>query len=82
MFSIVTALGAMGLNVQLISYIDRREFPGIEGGVPPGPLGYQPLIRSGVLTIIPDLMFFLNGWLADGLLVSVLSGIVFARLGV
>lgn len=44
--------------------------------VPPGPLGYQSFIFSDVLTIVPDVMFLLNGCLADALLVgSSLAGV-------
>jgi len=68
MFSIVTVFTAMNDNIQSISYIDNREFPGDGDTIPPGPLGYQLFIYSKPLTIIPNLMFLLNNWLADGLL--------------
>ena len=75
MFSVATVLAAKGLNVQSYSYVDHREFPGVaDGVVPPGPLGYQGFIHSNVLSIIPDVMFFLTNWLADGLLVSTSFG--------
>jgi len=64
----VTVFTAMNLNIQSISYIDNREFPGVEGVLPPGPIGYQWSIYSNVLTVVPNLMFLLNNWLADGLL--------------
>jgi hypothetical protein len=35
MFSFVTVFTAMNLNIQSISYIDNREFPGVEGVLPP-----------------------------------------------
>jgi len=70
MFSFVTIFTAMNLNIQSISFIDNREFPGVPGVLPPGPLGYQFLIYSRVLSIVPNLMFLLNNWLADGLLVT------------
>lgn len=69
MFSFSTVLTGMGLNIQSLSFIDNREFPGIEGVLPPGPLGYQGLVRPMAFSIIPNLMFFLNNWLAEGLLV-------------
>ena len=69
-FSVVTILAGMRLNVEAISYIDNRRFPGVGGVLPPGPLGYQWSIYSKTLSIVPDLMFLLNNWLADGLLVS------------
>jgi len=69
MFSIATVLTGMALNLESISHIDNREFPGVEGEFPPGPIGYQLSIWSGVLVIPPRLMFLLNNWLSDGLLV-------------
>ena len=70
MFSFVTIFTAMNLNIQSISYIDNREFPGVDTTLPPGPLGYQWFLYSDVLTIVPNLMFLLNNWMADGLLVG------------
>lgn len=70
MFAIVTVFTAMNLDIQSISFIDNREFPGIVGILPPGPLGYQFLIYSKVISIVPNIMFLLNNWLADGFLVS------------
>ena len=40
MSSVVTVFTAMNLNIQSISYIDDRRFPGIYG-FSPGPFGYQ-----------------------------------------
>jgi len=68
MFSFVTVYTAMFLNLQSISYIDNREFPGNDD-VPPGPLGYQWFIHNQALSIVPNLMFILNNWLADGFLI-------------
>ena len=70
MFVVATVLTGMGLNLGSLSFIDNREFPGVEGVVAPGPLGYQVLINSTALRIVPSFMFLLNYWLADGLLVS------------
>lgn len=70
MFSFVTVFTAMNLNIQSISYIDNREFPGVEGVLPPGPLGYQWFIYSKAITIVPNFMFLLNNWMADGFLVG------------
>ena len=69
-FLFATVLTGTGLQIGSISLIDNRKFPGIEGVLPPGPLGYQLFINPTALTIILNLMFFLNNWLADGLLVS------------
>ena len=70
MFSFVTVCCGMKFEILLISFVDNREFPGVAGVFPPGPIGYQWLIYSKPLTIVPNLMFFLNNWLADGLLVG------------
>ena len=69
MFSIATVYTATNLNVQSVSFIDNREFPGVEGVLPPGPLGYL-WFNSRVLCTVPNLMFLLNNWLADGLMVG------------
>ena len=79
MFSVVTVLTATGLDTQSISYIDDRELPGVEGVIPPGPLGYQSFIHSDLLSAVPNATFFLNNWLADSLLVSPLSDAAFTR---
>ena len=73
MLSIVTVNTAMSLNIQSISYIDNREFPGANGVPNPGPLGYQSFIYSKPISIAPYTMFFLNNWLVDGLQVSFTS---------
>ena len=72
----------MVLHVQSICYIDNREFPGIEDMVASGPIGYQALTHHEAITITPNVMFFLNSWLADGLLVSSLIDPVPTRPGV
>lgn len=68
-FSFVTIFTTLSLDIQSISYVDNREFPGNDA-LPPGPLGYQYLIYSKAISITPNLMFLLNNWLADALLVS------------
>ena len=50
--SFVTIFTAMNLDIQSISYIDNREFPGNDA-LPPGPLGYQYLIYSKALVSFP-----------------------------
>lgn len=72
MFSIVTIYTAIELDLQSIAYIDNREFPGLDGRLPPGPLGYEDLIYSKGKTDVVNIMCLLNGGLADGLLVSYL----------
>ena len=81
MFSFVTVLTAMDVNNLSDSYIDNREFPGVDGVLLPGPPGYQTLIDYKAPTVIPNLMFLLNNWMADGLLVS-LSDAPFTRSGI
>ena len=79
MFLIVTLSTGVFIDILSICYIDNREFPGVDGVSPPGPYGCQ---MSSVLKIIPNLMFLLNNWLADGLLVGRLYGAAFTRSGV
>ena len=62
MFLFATVYTALNLHIQSISFIDHG------GGL--GPLHYQYDIRETTLTLIPNIMFNLNNWLADGLLVS------------
>ena len=69
MFLVATGEAAMAFDFQSISYLDNREFSGIEGVMSPGPLGYQSFIFSDVPTTVANSMFLLNGWLTDGLLV-------------
>ena len=74
MFSIVTIYTAINLDLQSISYIDSREFPGVDGAFPSGPIGYQVLIYTKAISLVDTIMFILNNWLADGLLVSSVLG--------
>ena len=69
MFSVVTVYTTMNLQLQSTSYIDDREFSGVDGGLP-GPFGYQLFIHPKAINVISTAMFPLNQWLADGLLVS------------
>jgi len=68
MFSFVTVYTGVTLHIQSISFIDNREFTYL--GMLFGPLGYQSTIRRTVLGMFPTIMFVLNYWLADGLLVG------------
>jgi hypothetical protein len=70
MFAIVTLSTAVGLDLQSVSYVDNREFPGVDGELPPGPAGYQNFIILEAVSTIPSITFFLNNWLADGFLVN------------
>jgi hypothetical protein len=69
MFFFATIYTAANLNIVFISYIDNRGFPGVSG-IPPGPLGYQYSIYNKATGIISTVVFILNNWLADGLLVN------------
>lgn len=70
MFMLATIYSTLGIVSQRISYIENREFPGINGALPPGPFGYDLLTYSDVINIAPYILFLLNQWLADGFLVS------------
>ena len=72
MFSFVTILEGMNLNIQSVSYINNREFPGTDQTYP-GPFGFLAFSYSKMINIIPTLTFLLNNLLADGLLVSSVS---------
>ena len=82
MFSFVTVFTATNLIVQSNSFIDNREFgnqPLASEYYSHGPLAYQSIGCPRGLGFIPSLMFFLNYWLADGLLVSSSFCATFAR---
>ena len=79
MFSLVTVFTATNLDIQSISYIDNREFPGVEGV---GPFRYEWFISAEILTTVSNVMFPLNNWLADGLLVSSLFDVTSTHLGI
>jgi hypothetical protein len=70
MFSIVTVATSVGLQLQSISFIDNRKFPGNGSELPPGPVGYKYIVGSEAVYLVPNIMFQVNQWLADGLLVS------------
>jgi len=79
MFSLATVYTATKLNVQSVSFIDNREFPGIDGSIAPGPLGYL-WSNSRALCTVPNLMFLMSNWLADGLMVGSLFNVVRVRV--
>jgi len=67
MFSFVTVYTAMNLHIQSNSFIDnRKDKPDYISG----PLSYIVDVRTTALGLVPNIMFNLNNWLADGLLVS------------
>ena len=82
MFSLATIQIAVGAHFQSISYIDNREFPGLVGAISPGPIGYSVFVDHEALDILSLVIFFLNAWLADGLLVSSLLDVVSTHLSV
>ena len=69
MFSVATVYNADNLALQSLSYINNREYPGDNDGYP-GPFNYQYIIYNKPIAVVPAIMFILNYWLADGLLVS------------
>lgn len=66
MFSFLTINCCMNFAIQSISYIDNRAFT--RDGMFPGPFVYQLYIYSEPINVVPSVMFYLNNWLADGLL--------------
>ena len=76
MFSVATILTAVSIQIQSICYIDNREFLGVNGLFPPGPLGYLIFISHETLNIATTVMFALGNWLTGSLLVSSLFDVV------
>ena len=74
----------MNLQIQSESFIDNRKdfiYPH-STVVKSGPIEYQYVIRKSALGLIPNTMFNLNNWLADGLLVSSLFDATPTRPGI
>ena len=67
MFSFVTVYTAMNLHIQSNSFINNR---GRYSSYTSDPLFYQYFTHRTALGLTPNVMFNLNNWLADGLLVS------------
>jgi len=78
MFSLATVQTAINLNLLSISYIDNRDYPGVEGESAPGPMGYQGTVSLEPVNVIPYAAIPMNSWLADGLLVGSLCDAAFA----
>ena len=70
MFSLATINIAMNLDIQSISYVNNRDFPGFSDLLGSGPAGYQFFITSKAIQVVPTAILFFNFWLGDGLLVS------------
>lgn len=69
MFTFYTISLGIFINDFSIQYINNREFPGNDE-FPPGPLGYSYVLDTDATTMVYNLMFPLNQWLGDGLLVG------------
>ena len=69
MFSFLTIPAGISQNVSSVCYIDNRNFPGSDVA-PPGPIGCPDVLFTVGTRISFAVMFPLNQWLADGLLVS------------
>jgi len=82
MFLFVTVYTAANLHIQSISFIDNRQDVPAYSPHSSGPLNYQYDVRGTSLGLIPNVMFNLNNWLADGLLVSSLSDAALTHPGV
>lgn len=76
MFSFATVYIATSLEIHSTAYIDNREFSSVEGLFPPGPTGYKSFVYSKPTTIVTNAAFLLGDWQADGLLVSLASGLI------
>ena len=66
LFSCLTISFGVDQNTLSIAYVNNREFHGSF----PGPLGYENACMQKTRISVPLVMFSLNQWLADGLLVS------------
>ena len=82
MFSLATVITAMNLHLESIAHIDNRNFPGAEGLLPPGPIGYLYSIYNKPIVLAPNTLFIVSNWLADGFLVSTLFDVVLTRSAV
>ena len=81
MFSLVTVYTGTKGHILSISYIDNRNYPGVEGWLYPGPYGYLGATSYTAISLISRTAFNLNNWSADGLLVSSLFDAVVIRTG-
>ena len=69
LFLLVTIPFGIDFDYSSTEYINNREFPG-NSEFPPGPLGYSYVLDTDATTMVYNLMFPLNQWLGDGLLVG------------
>ena len=75
LFSFLTMAFGIGLNELSIIYINYREFR-VNTEVVSGPLGYKGHLITDAGSLLLNVMFPLNQWLADGLLVCPVSNLV------
>ena len=75
MFAFLTIPIVMNAINLSTCYINDREYPGNDKS-PPGPIGYSYVLDRKTETFVFDAMFPLNQWLADGLLVRLVSNSV------
>ena len=68
-FSFLTVPLGLDLNWLSFAYINSREFPG-HNEYPPGPIGYYEVLSASAAGATFSIMFPLNQWLTDGLLVG------------
>ena len=69
LFLFLTIPSGIVFDYLSIEYVDNREFPGSDE-FPPGPVGFNDLLSLKATSTVFDVMFPLNQWLADVLLVS------------
>lgn len=72
MFAFLTIPIGMNANNLSTCYVNDREYPGNDES-PAGPIGYSYVLDRKAETFVFDAMFPLNQWLADGLLVGLVS---------
>ena len=74
MFLLSTIHVGIDLGLTSIEYINNREFTG-GGGYSPGPSGYDDFLvfLATAPVVVYNCVFPLNQWLADGLLVGLIS---------
>ena len=75
MFFLTTVLIAVNFDINSVSFIDNRQFPG-------GPGEYLETVLPMSLNPVADAMAIFNSWLADGLLVCFLFDPAFAHPGI
>ena len=85
MFSLANLQTALTLQKFSLAYIDNREFPNVEGAIPPapGPIGYLTVaVTHEAISTTLNVAFTVTNWLADGFLVSSFFDAAFTHPGV